>query len=276
MRKLSKKNIRNIVIKLGTSVLTKNGRFDETVIEKLAGELTPFLKRRVHVTIVSSGAIGAGMTILKQRKRPKSMEGLQAAAAVGQRHLMQCWQAAFWRHKYSTAQVLLTRDDLHVKSKRYLNAKNTLKEIQRRGLVPIVNENDTVATDEIRFGDNDYLSALISILMEADALIILSDTDGYRDSKGRRIPEVSKITPVIWQYAKHRVTDHTRGGIRSKLQAVEKCMLSGIPVMLANGRDANVIDRVLTKKDLGTYFSSSPNKRKNWIRHFVNHIQVKK
>ena len=171
-RPIDKKNIKSIVVKVGTSILTQKGRFDRGLIGKLALEVSDFLKKGISVSIVSSGAIGAGMMILKEKNRPKTMEGLQAAAAVGQRYLMQCYEESFSKKGFSTAQVLLTWDDM-AHPKRFLNAKRTLKEIQKRGLVPIINENDTVATDEIRFGDNDRLSALLSILVEADLMFFI-------------------------------------------------------------------------------------------------------
>src|SRR3989338_3021457 len=173
MRQKFTKDIKNMVVKVGTSVLTRDGRFDRAIIERLAGELSHFLKKGIQISVVSSGAIGGGMTILKMKERPKTMEGLQGAAAVGQRYLMQCYEEAFSKRGFSTAQVLLTWDDLAVES-RFMNAKRSLNEIQKWGLVPIINENDTVATDEIRFGDNDRLSSLLAILIEADVQVVLS------------------------------------------------------------------------------------------------------
>ena len=276
MRKRSAaRNLRNLVVKIGTSVLTKDGRFDKGMIAKLASECAPLIKRGVRVSIVSSGAIGAGMTILKEKERPKSMEGLQAAAAVGQRYLMQCYEEAFSRRGVSTAQVLLTWDDM-ANPKRFMNAKRTLREIQRRGLVPIINENDTVATDEIRFGDNDRLSSLLSILIEADGLIILSNTDGlYQQGTTQRISRVEKMGRSVFAHVKDSKTKFTVGGMRSKLEAVEMASGSGIPVYLADGRKKDIIRGLLSGADLGTFFvpvSKSGKARRDWIYDFMDHV----
>ena len=280
MRKALTQNVRHIVVKVGTSILTKNGSFDKPMTVKLADEVCAFLKKKVRVALVSSGAIGAGMTILKEKKRPKTMEGLQAAAAVGQRCLMQCYEEAFSKRGFSTAQVLLTWEDL-ADPKRFMNAKRTLNEIRRRGIVPVINENDTVATEEIRFGDNDRLSALISILIETDALIILSDTNGlYADGhgSGKRLPVVEKVDSTVFRHVKDRKTDVTRGGMRSKLNAVLTCTSSGIPVFLADGRQKGVLKELFSGTDLGTFFPPVVKKgrlRKNWIYHFLNHVNVR-
>ena len=279
MRKAYTKDIRNIVVKVGTSVLTQDGRFDRALIAKLGQEISGFLKKGLRVSIVSSGAIGAGMTILKEKKRPKTMEGLQAAAAVGQRYLMQCYEEAFSRHGFSTAQVLLTWDDL-ANHKRFMNAKRTLREIQKRALVPIINENDTVATDEIRFGDNDRLSSLLSILVEADLLVILSDTNGlYSDGgKGRRIQVVEKMGNSVFSHVNDSKKSFTVGGMRSKLEAVQMSTSSGIPVFLADGRQNKVLHRLFTGEDLGTFFLPEVKKghtKKNWLRYFTHQINAR-
>ncbi len=276
MKRPVMKNIHSLVVKVGTSILTEKGRFDKSLITKLATELAPLLKKGMQVSIVSSGAIGAGMTLLKEKERPKTMEGLQAAAAVGQRYLMQCYEEAFSRHGFSTAQVLLTWDDM-ANSKRFMNAKRALGEIQKRGLVPIINENDTVATDEIRFGDNDRLSALLSILIEADALVILSDTDGLytRNGSKERIKLVEKMSESVFSHVSDTKNSFTVGGMRSKLEAIRMGTSSGIPVFLADGRQARVLTRLFKGEDLGTFFLPSVKKgkaRKDWMVHFLNHV----
>jgi glutamate 5-kinase len=221
------------------------------------------------------------MVILKLKERPRAVKKLQAAAAVGQRYLMECYQEAFSRRGFSTAQVLLTWDDLAVR-KRFLNAKRTLNQIQDWGLLPIVNENDTVATDEIRFGDNDKLSGLLSVLVEADLLVILSNTNGLfagGDSKkpDRRISRVERMDPSIFSHARENKTSFTVGGMASKLSAIRMSVSSGIPVFLANGRDQQVLSRLFKGEDLGTLFTPDFNKRqskKSWISHFMNHIEA--
>ena len=270
--------MKTLVIKVGTSILTQEGCFDKKRLEDLAAQISIFLKKGMRVSVVSSGAIGAGMVILKEKKRPTSMEGLQAAAAIGQRYLMQCWEEALSRHGFSTAQVLLTWEDLAQRN-RFTNAKRTLQEIQRRGLVPIINENDTVATDEIRFGDNDKLSSLIAILLEADALVILSDTDGlYARSKGgdgNRIQIVEKMDDRIFSHVKDQKKDFTVGGMSSKLAAVRMSVNSGVPVFLASGRDRQVLVRIFSGEDVGTFFLPKPKsgKNRNWVRHFSRQLR---
>lgn len=275
MRSLFLKDVKNVVIKIGTSVLTTGGKFDRPKVTKIAFEIAGFLKKNVRVAVVSSGAIGAGMTLMNMRKRPSSMQGLQAAAAVGQRYLMQCYEEAFSRRGFSTAQVLLTWDDLAV-GKRFMNAKRTLREIQRLKHVPVINENDTVATDEIRFGDNDRLSSLLSILLEADLLVILSDTNGlYADGKksdaAKRIRLVEKIDQVFGNVS-DRKTAFTVGGMRSKLSAIRTSVQAGIPVFLADGRQTNILAKIFGGKDVGTFFVPKGGK-KNWLRHFRSHLK---
>lgn len=268
-----------MVVKIGTSVLTKNGRFDRSIIDRLTNQIAAFLKRGIRVSIVSSGAIGGGMTILKFKNRPKTMEGLQGAAAVGQRYLMQCYEEAFSKRGFSTAQILLTWDDLAEK-KRFLNAKRTLKEIQKWGLVPVINENDTVATDEIRFGDNDRLSSLLAILVEADVQVILSDTNGLFTSDPHvpenRIKIVEKMSQSIFSHAKDNRNPYTVGGMRSKLGAIHMSVTSGIPVFLADGRQKMVLSRIFNGEDIGTLFLPDLKRghsKQDWLRHFLKHIK---
>lgn len=267
------------MIKVGTSVLTNQGRFDRNAIDALCCQIADLLRRKIQVFIVSSGAIGSGMTLLRLKNRPKKMEELQAAAAIGQRYLMQCYEQSFSRYGFSTAQVLLTWDDL-AKSKRYMNAKRTLHQIQAWGSVPIINENDTVATDEIRFGDNDRLSSLLAILVEADLLIILSDTDGLyshgdKVSKAHRIPMVEVLSKTIFSHAKDSANCFTVGGMNSKLRSIHKCVEAGIPVFLAHGRERRVINRLMAHEDVGTFFV--PNirgkKAKDWVGHFLDGLK---
>lgn len=243
----------NLVVKVGTSVLTKNGRFSKAVIHKLAKELSAFLKRGTRLSIVSSGAIGAGMTLMKQKTRPSSMEGLQALAAIGQRYLMQCWEEGFSKYGYSTAQVLLTREDM-TDDKRRSNAKKTLNEIQRLKHVPVINENDTVATEEIKFGDNDQLSALLAKLVEADHLMILSDTDGLYDSNGYQIPEVDAADASIFSHVKDKKSAFTVGGMKSKLEAIRSCTEAGISVTLTSGATTDLLRRIERGERFGTRF----------------------
>ncbi|PIU40702.1 MAG: glutamate 5-kinase, partial [Candidatus Omnitrophica bacterium CG07_land_8_20_14_0_80_50_8] len=206
-------------------------------------------------------------------------EGLQGAAAVGQRYLMQCYEESFAKRGFSTAQVLLTWDDL-AQHKRFLNAKRTLKEIQKWGLVPIINENDTVATDEIGFGDNDRLSSLLAILVEADAQVILSDTDGLfsgnRHAPANRIRKVERMTRTIFSHVKDTRNPFTVGGMRSKLGAIRMSVTSGVPVFLADGRAREVLARIFNGEDVGTLFLPDLKKgrsRKDWLEHFLKYVK---
>ena len=245
----------NLVVKIGTSVLTKDGAFTKAVINKLAEELVAFLKHGTKVSIVSSGAIGAGMTLLNEKNRPSTMEGLQAFAAIGQRYLMQCWEAAFSKFDYSTAQILLTREDLTDKQ-RSENAKKTLNEIHKLKHVPIINENDTVATEEIKFGDNDRLSAMLAELIGADLLVIFSDTDGLYDGQKRKIPVVNKLDESIFSHVTDKKSNFTVGGMKSKLEAIQSCTNSGIPVILASGTTSGIMRLMERKENFGTYFKA--------------------
>lgn len=278
MRHLFTKDIKNMVIKVGTSVLTKKKRFDKKIVVELCREISKFLDQGIQVCVVSSGAIGAGMTILGLKTRPRSMEELQASAAAGQRYLMQCYEESFSRCGYSTAQVLLTWSDLSER-KRFLNAKRTLGTIQKWNLVPIINENDTVATDEIRFGDNDRLSALLSILVEADVLVILSNTNGLYAGGGlgrkvRRIPVVQKMNRSVFSHVRDSDNSFTVGGMRSKLEAIQMSVSSGIPVFLADGRSGRVLTRLFSGNDIGTLFVpalKNRHSRQSWLDFFIHH-----
>ena len=279
MRQNYTKGARNVVIKVGTSVLTRRGRFDKRIIGRLTDQISRFLKKGIRVSIVSSGAIGAGMTLLKMTKRPTTMEALQGAAAVGQRYLMQCYEEAFSRKGFSTAQMLLTWADL-AERERFLNAKRTLREIQKWGVVPVINENDTVATDEIRFGDNDRLSSLLAILMQADLLIILSDTDGLyaggRTGRAHRIRLVKEMGAPIFLHVREGKNSFTVGGMRSKLKAIRMSVASGVPVFLANGRDPGILADIFNGEDVGTFFMPRLKKRpagESWISHFVRQLK---
>lgn len=278
MRKEFVKGIRTMVVKVGTSVLTHDGLFDRPAVQALAGQIAPYIKKGIHVCVVSSGAIGAGMTLLGLQKRPQEMEKLQGAAAVGQRYLMQCYEEAFSKRGCSTAQVLLTWDDL-ASPKRFLNAKRTLRQIHRWGLVPIVNENDTVATDEIRFGDNDRLSSLLAILIEADVLVVLSNTnglylDGKRGSEAHRIKLVSDFDASVFTHAQDRKTEVTVGGMKAKLRSVRMCVDSGIPVFIADGRRRGVLKELFDGRDVGTFFMPRKKGRKDhgWLADLIHHL----
>ncbi|MCX5906419.1 MAG: glutamate 5-kinase, partial [Deltaproteobacteria bacterium] len=222
---------------------------------------------------VSSGAIAAGMARMGLTEKPKTIPRKQAAAAIGQSVLMWNYERAFTFYGEKVAQVLLTRDDLCSRN-RYLNARNTLLTLLGLGVIPIINENDTVAVEEIKFGDNDNLSALVTNLVNADVLIILSDIDGLYDKDPRvnrnakLIPYVAQVTADMEKKASGTLSAISIGGMVTKLQAARKASLDGVPTILANGMVEDILERILKGEEVGTLFSSAVNKltsRKHWI-----------
>lgn len=225
---------RRIVVKLGTGLLTDDAhRLAPARIAALAGEIVALRAQKRQVLLVSSGAIAAGMNELGLSTRPKQLHELQAAAAIGQGKLMALYDAAFGRHGVGVAQILLTHDDLKNRD-RHLNARNTLETLLARGIVPIINENDTVAVDEIKFGDNDRLGALTATLMDADLLIILSHVEGLLDAGKKVVPVVPAITRDIEALAGGTDRETSVGGMKSKIDAARIVTRSGIPMIIAN------------------------------------------
>jgi glutamate 5-kinase len=229
------------------------------------------------VVLVSSGAIVAGMARLGWRDRPRSIPETQAAAAVGQSALMQQNEAVFARHGRTVAQVLLTRADFGART-RYLNARNTLNTLLARGVLPIINENDTVAVEEIKFGDNDNLSALVAQLIDADLLVLLTDVDGlyhgdpHRDRHARKLDLVEVITPDIERLVWVDPGRIAVGGMATKLEAAQKATASGIPMVIANGRRPGELGALLGGEPVGTYFAPRIDRlaaRKRWIAFAV-------
>lgn len=251
--------INRIVIKIGTSNLTdKRYRLDPRKIKKFTKEIIELRKQNKEVILVTSGAIGAGIGRLNLRQRPKDMKLLQAAAAVGQNILMNTYDRYFSKYNQTIAQILLTYEDFS-KRQRYLNLRNTLITLLKSGVVPIINENDTTAVDEIRVGDNDNLSALVASNLGADLLVILSDIDGLytcdpsRSKEAKLISTVDEITPEL---EKNTGKNSIRGvgGMKTKIQAAKITMKSGIPMIVANGSEKAVIKRVISGEPIGTIF----------------------
>jgi glutamate 5-kinase len=221
---------------------------------------------------VTSGAVAAGMQRLGRPRRPHALHELQAMAAVGQMNLVQVYESAFQRHGLHTAQVLLTHDDL-ANRKRYLNSRSTLRTLLGLGVVPVVNENDTVATEEIRFGDNDTLAALVTNLVEADLLLILTDQRGLHDRDPRQDPDAKLVTEGI--AGDKQLLSMAggsgalgRGGMRTKLLAAEKAAHSGASTVIASGREENVIVRILSGEVVGTHLKAQQGRvaaRKQWL-----------
>jgi glutamate 5-kinase len=265
------------VIKVGTSVLRgAGGRNTNEVIADLATSLCNLWDRQEPVVLVTSGAVGLGCSALGRSQRPSELEGLQAAAAVGQGRLMTLYDQAFARHGRCVAQVLLTRGDL-ASRRRYQNACRTLEQLLEWGVTPVINENDTLATDELRFGDNDTLSALVAEAVQADELLLLTDIDSLysgdprSDADARPIAEVNSLAELeaLSGAAKGGGRWGT-GGMTTKLSAARIATASGIQVRLADGRDPAVLNAVLRGEARGTLFRASAtplSNRKGWLAH---------
>ena len=273
-RKAILSKVRRFVLKVGSRVLTAKGRIlSQAVFDRLAQEVSAAKKKGYEVVIVSSGAIAAGMARLGLVEKPKTMPQKQASAAIGQSALMWNYERAFSFFGEKVAQVLLTRDDLSNRN-RYLNARNTLLTLLSLGVIPIVNENDTVVVEEIKVGDNDNLSALVTNLVNADLLIILSDIDGLYDrdprihKSAKLIPLVPQVTAELEKKASETLSPISIGGMVTKLQAARKAAFFGIPTVLANGLEEGILERILRAEAVGTFFTSEVNKltsRKHWI-----------
>ena len=269
----SLKSKRRIVVKIGSALLTRDGQgLNSDGIHDWAAQISQLRGRGIEVVLVSSGAVAAGMQRLGRRTRPHALHELQAMAAVGQMNLVQVYESAFQRHGLHTAQVLLTHDDL-TNRKRYLNSRTTLRTLVGLGVIPVINENDTVATEEIRFGDNDTLAALVANLIEADLLLILTDQRGLYDRDPRQDPDAKLLAegkagdPQLLSMAGGSGV-LGRGGMRSKLLAAEKAARSGASTVIASGRDANVITRVLDGETIGTHLLAAQGRvaaRKQWL-----------
>src|SRR5467141_1858153 len=269
--------VRRLVVKVGTSLIAEPGTGpDPDRIAALAAEIAGARDGREPV-LVSSGAIATGMARLALPARPRSIPEKQAAAAVGQSALMWHYEAAFSRHGIPVGQVLLTAEDVSVRA-RYLNARNTLDALLRFGVLPIVNENDTVAVEEIKVGDNDNLSALVASLIDADLLVLLTDVDGlYTDdptvnARARKLDTVEAVTDEITRLARDREDRVSVGGMATKLQAARKAADAGVPMIIASGREPGVLRRILDGEPVGTYFAPKADRlgaRKRWIAFAV-------
>ncbi|HBK52459.1 MAG TPA: glutamate 5-kinase [Syntrophomonas wolfei] len=265
---------RRVVIKVGTSTLTyNNGQLNLLRIEHLVREMADLHNRDMEVLLVTSGAIGVGANRMGYKKVPKTMPEKQALAAVGQGALLHLYEKFFGEYGKTVAQVLLTRDDLDDRM-RYLNATNALLAILAMDVIPIINENDTVVVDEIKFGDNDTLSALVAGIVNADLLLILSDVDGLYDCDPRTNKEavlqhqVSEITRDMAEKSASRGSSFSSGGMITKLKAAQVCMAAGVPMVIANSDEDNVIRRVVGGEELGTLFIPREEKmhaREKWI-----------
>jgi glutamate 5-kinase len=261
------------VVKVGTRVLTDDtGRLNLDQLHHLVDEIALLRQKGLQVVLVSSGAVGAGMGSLGLASRPADVATLQAVAAVGQSKLMHHYDFAFQSHHLQTAQVLLTAEDLTDRS-RYLNVRNTLLRLLELGTIPIVNENDTVAIDELvaRFGDNDRLAALVTNLLRAPVLVILSDVKGLYDGNPSQpssqvIPVVRQVDDKILELVNDEKSSLSRGGMTSKLQAARMVTLSGENAIIASGKERSFLDRIFSGESLGTLFLAQGKSVTPWKR----------
>jgi len=263
-------SIHTAVIKLGTQTLSdKEGCLDAGYVANIANQVAILRDRGIRIAIVSSGAIGAGVRELGLAKRPTDLGKLQAVAAVGQRRLMDVWAAAFAPHQISVAQILLTREDVDDRT-RFLNLRNTIGAIHEFGAVPIINENDTVSTDElarITFGDNDILAALVAHALRADVLVLLSVVDGILDANGKSVRLIEHVDAAR-ELVRTEKSALGKGGFNSKLEAARQVTDYGEVMIVANGRMENILPRLLDGEELGTLFAPTGKKissRSRWI-----------
>ncbi len=271
---------RRLVVKVGSALITKNGTgIDHAAIQTWARQIAGLRAAGKEVLLVSSGAIACGMQRLGWESRPHEVHELQACAAVGQMGLAQIYQEAFGQHRVNTAQILLTHDDL-ADRKRYLNARTTLNTLLELGVVPIINENDTVVTDEIKFGDNDTLGALVANAVEADALIILTDQPGLYTADPRKDPAATLISQAVAGDAALEAmaggagTRVGTGGMITKVLAAKRAARSGAHTVIASGREADVIARLANGESIGTLLLSQTEPlaaRKQWL---ADHLQT--
>jgi glutamate 5-kinase len=267
---------RRIVVKIGSQILSSSRGLNEERVERLVRELAALHDRKKELVVVSSGAVAAGMTRLGIHEKPKTIPQKQALAAVGQIKLMALYERYFSQFGKNVAQVLLTHEDL-ANRQRYLNAKHTFQTLLESAIIPIVNENDTVAVEEMKFGDNDHLSSLVATLLEAELLVILSDVEGVydRDPKSDRtaelIPLISDIKTSARQISGSTPNLYGTGGIASKLAAAEKAAAAGIPALITSGLRAGALAAVFDEDaEVGTLVMPHANRlthRKHWIAY---------
>jgi glutamate 5-kinase len=267
---------RRAVVKVGSQILSSESGIEEARVEGLARELAGIHDQGKEVVVVSSGAVAAGMSRLAVKEKPRTIPQKQALAAVGQIKLMALYEKHFSRFKKNVAQVLLTHEDL-ANRRRYLNAKHTLQTLLESSIIPIVNENDTVAVEEMKFGDNDHLSALVATLLEADLLVILSDVHGIHEqdphlhANAALIPLIADIKKAKENLSAESQSFFGTGGISSKISAAEKAAAAGIPTIIANGLEEGILSTLFdAKEEVGTLVLPEENRlanRKHWIAY---------
>jgi glutamate 5-kinase len=259
---------KTVVVKIGTKVIASSDKsLDKQTLKSIVDQIADVLDKDIRVIVVTSGAIGAGMGLLGLKKRPVKLEELQATASIGQSHLMQLYSGYFKERGYHVGQILLTQEDFNDR-KRYLNIKYTIQTLLRHKAIPIINENDTISTEEIKCGDNDRLSSLVSDLCHANTLILLSDVDGLMDENCNVISRVEEIDGRVSKLTRSSKCELGTGGMASKLDAIGKASASGIECVIANGRAKNIITDIVSGKSVGTMFCASSSRllaRKRWI-----------
>ena len=271
---MSKKKMKRITIKIGTKVLTgKNNKLDQKVIRNLADQISGLKDEGLEVIVVSSGAIGAGLGLLKLKKKGRSLAELQAVASVGQNHLMDVYNEYLNKRGYVAGQILLTQDDFNDR-RRFLNIRYTLNELLKLNAVPVINENDSISTEEIKCGDNDRLSSLVADLADSDMLIILTDVEGLLEGSGKdeklikKVKDATRVIGVLKELCRGKGSDESTGGMITKLEAAKNAATSGIECVIAHGRTANIIRDVAGGKEAGTHFEAAKRTmkaRKRWI-----------
>ena len=274
------KDAKTLVVKVGSSLVTASGRgLDAAAIARWAEQIAQLVRAGRRVILVSSGAIAEGMLRLGWARRPQAMHELQAAAAVGQMGLVQCYESCFRGHGLHTAQVLLTHADL-ADRQRYLNARATLRTLLELGVIPVINENDTVVTDEIKFGDNDTLGALVTNLVEADVLVILTDQPGLYEADPRLNPAAKLVEEADALDAKLEAmaggigSALAKGGMLTKVQAARRAARSGAHTVIASGREADVLVRLANGERIGSLLRAKTvplAARKQWL---ADHLTV--
>lgn len=265
--------IKRIVIKVGSNVLTNADGLDCLVFANLGGQMAALHQQGYEIILVSSGAVAAGMRKAGLSQKPADMPQKQALAAIGQADLINAWESVFEKHGLRAAQMLLTGEDLSAR-KRYLNARNTLRCLLDWRVIPVINENDSVAVDEIRLGDNDNLAAMITLLMDADLLVNLSDIDGLYDKNPREHKDAVLLDTVVnvsretEKYAGGAGSSVGTGGMLTKIKAARKTTAAGIPMVIANAATADILPRLVGGESLGTLFTGAEHRlssRKCWL-----------
>ena len=266
---------KRVVVKVGSNVLTEAGGLNLKIIRSISRQINDLINGGVEVILVSSGAMASGIRKMNLPKRPDEIPKRQAVSAVGQAGLIREYEKAFGRFHTKVAQILLTGEDLSNRQ-RYLNARNTLMTLLEWGVVPVINENDTVMVEEIQFGDNDNLAAMITLLMDADILVNLTDIDGLFD-RNPRLHVDAKLIPVVTRFEK-RIEKYAgdipgslgTGGMLSKIKSARKLTSAGVPMVIANGNRNNILKKLFTGGQYGTFFVPKGKKlasRKCWIAY---------